>query len=211
MLIQHPKLYDRMHAEILEKLGKSKRPNFDDLWEMKYIGFGARYSTGTHFSVSPFELTRSFKSSRNLAIVPFGMRYSRNPISWRSNLKDSEITPDMASTSLRLPSLRSSFLMTGEQAVRAQMVCLHAYFQVFPGYVRLKTLFQINLSTKKIKSTWSQTLSTWDFFHCRGTIESLIPGLINLRNHSKTQDQDRTTCEDHPDSSWRNATEAVES
>jgi len=37
MLSEHPDLLHRLRQEILEKVGESRRPTFEDMKEMKYL------------------------------------------------------------------------------------------------------------------------------------------------------------------------------
>ena len=37
MLAEHPKIADRLRAEIFAKVGATRRPTYDDMREMKYL------------------------------------------------------------------------------------------------------------------------------------------------------------------------------
>jgi hypothetical protein len=66
LLAEHPKVLERLRKEVLETVGETRRPTYDDVKNMKYM---RAVINGRTFS-SSFHNTLGLKDCRNPSIVP---------------------------------------------------------------------------------------------------------------------------------------------
>ncbi|KAF9448161.1 cytochrome P450 [Macrolepiota fuliginosa MF-IS2] len=84
MLAEHPEVLKRLREEILEKVGPSKRPEYEDLKDMKYLRAVINETMRLYPAVRVQICYEVVKDTQTSAYSPFNIRTSKNATLWPS-------------------------------------------------------------------------------------------------------------------------------
>lgn len=76
MLAEHPKVLKRLREEILDKVGETRQPTFDDMKDMKYLRAVINETIRLYPAVYVPILTSALKLSLTNSYVPVGLSIS---------------------------------------------------------------------------------------------------------------------------------------